>query len=322
MNPSKHFLWFAMFSCAVTVAALALCHFNHKESHDRIINQNQSAFQSYRAALASLPSRIDTITARKQDVLLDIIEDSILNNLPKLPRNHQQALRSYVESAVLAASMELPYYSLIGELEESASSIQIANIQSETKALLELEFNKIQNEYETLALWAGILTIVFLIFSFYSMFKTEELLKQGKQGLSDLDSIREKGQLSVEEFVEDSGASIRKFKMEYLAVISEVREADARRLDGLDMSINKITQRFTEETQKKINVVQKYVENTKKSVDEQYMSLYDSSSKIEAELTKKLVAMDKTIKAQAEMISSMKKQMDVMQGMVETMKNK
>lgn len=153
-----------MFSCAVTVAALALCHFNHKESHDRIINQNQAFFQSYRATLASLPSRMDTITARKQDVLLDIIEDSLLNNLPKLPRNHQQALRSYVESAVLAASMELPYYSLIGELEESASSLQIANIQAETKALLELEFNKIQNEYETLALWAGILTIVFLIF--------------------------------------------------------------------------------------------------------------------------------------------------------------
>ena len=112
-----------MFSCAVTVAALALCHFNHKESHDRIINQNQAFFQSYRATLASLPSRIDTITARKQDVLLDIIEDSLLNNLPKLPRNHQQALRSYVESAVLAASMELPYYSLMGELEESLPAL-------------------------------------------------------------------------------------------------------------------------------------------------------------------------------------------------------
>ena len=37
--------------------------------------------------------------------------------------------------------------------------------QEEVKALLELEFNKIQNEYETQEIWTGILTIVFLIFS-------------------------------------------------------------------------------------------------------------------------------------------------------------
>ena len=53
----------------------------------------------------------------------------------------------------------------------------------EIKSLLDLEFNKIQNEFEAFEIWAGILTIIFLIFSFYSFFKTEQLEQQGKTAL-------------------------------------------------------------------------------------------------------------------------------------------
>ena len=212
MNPSKYFIRFAIFSCVVTVGALLLCHSSHKKSHQRIVTQNQTAFQSYNAILASLPSRIDTINARKQTIMLDIIEDSILNNLPKLPNKQKQALASYVESAVMAASMELPYSSLMDELEASVNSVQISNIQSETKALLELEFNKIQNEYETLALWAGILTVVFLIFSFYSMFKTDELLKQGREGVNELSNLKSEGSNQLAVLISEATASISDFK--------------------------------------------------------------------------------------------------------------
>ena len=146
MNPSKPFLWFAIFSCVVTVGALLMCTSSHMESHDRIINHNQTAFQSYHEMLASIPSRIDALNARKQEIILDIVQDSILTKLPKLPTKQQQALASYVESAVMAASMEMSYTNLVDELEASVSSIQIANIHAEIKGLLELEFNKIQNE--------------------------------------------------------------------------------------------------------------------------------------------------------------------------------
>ena len=212
MNPSKSFIRFAIFSCVVTVGALLLCNSSHKKSHQRIVTQNQAAFQSYNALLASLPSRIDTINARKQAIMLDIIEDSILNNLPKLPNKQKQALASYVESAVMAASMALPYSSLMDELEESVNSVQISIIQSETKALLELEFNKIQNEYETLALWAGILTIVFLIFSFYSMFKTDELLNQGREGVKELSSLKVDGAEQIAGLISEATDAITTFK--------------------------------------------------------------------------------------------------------------
>ena len=46
-----------------------------------------------------------------------------------------------------------------------------------SKELLELQSTKIQSDYAILSLWAGILMIVFLVFSIYSMFETDEMLR-------------------------------------------------------------------------------------------------------------------------------------------------
>lgn len=59
--------------------------------------------------------------------------------------------------------------------------VEINNEQS--KSLLEMQYNKLQSDFTVLSLWAGILMIVFLIFSIYSMFKTDEMIKQGREGL-------------------------------------------------------------------------------------------------------------------------------------------
>lgn len=47
-------------------------------------------------------------------------------------------------------------------------------------SLMELEFEKLQNDFNFISLWAGIITIVFLIFSIYSIFKTDEMLKKSE----------------------------------------------------------------------------------------------------------------------------------------------
>lgn len=48
------------------------------------------------------------------------------------------------------------------------------------ETLMELEFEKLQNDFNFISLWAGIITIVFLIFSIYSIFKTDEMLKKSE----------------------------------------------------------------------------------------------------------------------------------------------
>lgn len=46
------------------------------------------------------------------------------------------------------------------------------------QGLMEMEFDKLQNDFNFISLWAGLITIVFLIFSIYSIFKTDEMLKK------------------------------------------------------------------------------------------------------------------------------------------------
>ena len=51
--------------------------------------------------------------------------------------------------------------------------------QNRVEALLETEYNKLQADFNILMLWASCLMIVFLVFSLYSIFKTEPTLKRG-----------------------------------------------------------------------------------------------------------------------------------------------
>lgn len=49
------------------------------------------------------------------------------------------------------------------------------------QGLMNMEFEKLQNDFNFISLWAGLLTIVFLIFSIYSIFKTDEMLKKSEE---------------------------------------------------------------------------------------------------------------------------------------------
>lgn len=91
---------------------------------------------------------------------------------------------------------------------------EISSFHQEVKALLELEFNRIQNEFEAIEIWTGILTIIFLIFSFYSLFKTEQLEKQAKDELLRLKKINEDGLLKLTKFETDSDARLTTLKTE------------------------------------------------------------------------------------------------------------
>lgn len=62
------------------------------------------------------------------------------------------------------------------------------------RAMLELEFNKIQNEYETQEIWVGLITIVFLVFSFYSIMKSEQFERQCYEDAEKIHDLTEKCQ--------------------------------------------------------------------------------------------------------------------------------
>ena len=74
-----------------------------------------------------------------------------------------------------------------------------------------MEFEKLQNDFNFISLWAGLLTIVCLIFSIYSIFKTDEMLKKSENVY---DEIKDKAYV-VDNFTKNVK---RKYKQELNAL--------------------------------------------------------------------------------------------------------
>lgn len=79
------------------------------------------------------------------------------------------------------------------------------------EGLMNMEFEKLQNDFNFISLWAGLLTIVFLIFSIYSIFKTDEMLKKSENVY---DEIKDKAYV-VDNFTKNVK---RKYKQELNAL--------------------------------------------------------------------------------------------------------
>lgn len=84
-------------------------------------------------------------------------------------------------------------------------------LEGQIKNMVDLHLNKIEHEYNNITLWAAILTILFLVFSFYSIYKMDELIQQGRDGVLDIKQLKSDG----EERIKDIAADLRRQNAAY-----------------------------------------------------------------------------------------------------------
>ena len=152
---------------------------------------------------------------------------------------------------------------LCRRIEGAAVDFDRADTDESIRHLLELEFNKIQHEYDVLAFWGGILTIVFLIFSFYSLFKGEEMNRQANEALRDLRRIKteaEKKSTEIDTQIEGQTNKIigpvKKQMEETKKSADELKSA----VEGKNTEIEGFEERIAE--------VKNYVDTAESGVDE------------------------------------------------------
>lgn len=150
----RHVVWFLIYAVIVTVVAGVImnnANSRMKECHNAVIaHQNKSVVL------------VDSLLAIRTQLRSDSSYiKAIPDNLAKLCTTLDNAVQT---------------------LDAHQNNERIGN-------LLELEFSKIQNEYEVLNLWCALLTVFFLVFSFFSIFKTNEMTKQGEDALVKLREV-------------------------------------------------------------------------------------------------------------------------------------
>ena len=130
------------------------------------------------------------------------------------------------------------------------------DIQNGTRDLLELQYAKIQHEYESIQIWYGILTVIFLIFSFYSLYKVDDIVKQGKDGLKDLDQIKEKADGKIQSLGDEIDKTLNAFKNKSKEHFAKYQNIFRQRVGDIDNVIKA-----------KEDIMNKQVESTRDKLD-------------------------------------------------------
>ena len=107
-------------------------------------------------------------------------------------------------------------------------------LEGQTKAMIDLHLTKIDHEYNNITMWAAILTILFLVFSFYSVFKMDELIQQGREGVKDIKRLKKVGDDSIAYIKAKNNEQITKLKEGTEQIIKEHRE----KLEGISSNFS------------------------------------------------------------------------------------
>ena len=158
-------------------------------------------------AICSLNTSQDKI----KNYYLDHIErvDSLYCNLGS---NNKAILSTYMQDSIYNNNIEQLYMEYEKVLKED--SLRLCNertlLEMQTKSMIDLHLNKVEHEYSNLTIWAAILTILFLVFSFYSIYKMDELIQQGNDGVKDIRSLKKSSEDIIEKLEATSKSEIEK----------------------------------------------------------------------------------------------------------------
>lgn len=200
-----------------------------------------AVFMGYQIfAICNLNSSQDKI----KNYYLDHIErvDSLYCNLGI---NNKAILSAYMQDSIYNNDIELLYAEYGKVLRED--SLRLRNertlLEMQTKSMIDLHLNKVEHEYSNLTIWAAILTILFLVFSFYSIYKMDELIQQGNEGVKDIRNLKKDGENLIEKLEATSKYEIEKTRNQIGVFIEEQQNRITQTLSYFENeSVNKLNE--------------------------------------------------------------------------------
>lgn len=157
-------------------------------------------------------------------------------------------------------------------------------LEGQIKTMLDLHLNKIEHEYSNITLWAAVLTIIFLVFSFYSIFKMDSLVHQGNEGVREIRKLSFDGEKTIRDVTKKGETLISNSKEN---INQFVKEANLKLSLSIDAQ-QKIISDTVATIQSELNDIKSESERSKNvaiSAKEQIDGMIDESVKL---LTAKL----------------------------------
>lgn len=260
-------------------------------------------------ALKDMRQRNDRILAHYEQVLsikhdshnIDSIDLGLYIKEFKLSPAQSLAFQDYtrkvLESAVSQSQVDMEVNAIVEAKAET--------MYQETRDLLEMQFAKIQHETESLQIWCGILTIVFLIFSFYSLFKTDELVQQGRDGVKELASLQETGKKSIENLRQKGQEKIQAFEKESNEMLANM----TLNKQDIEKDINKNKENAISSVEKKVNEANTLLDQKFVDLSEALArSIHEHDEKMSLEENEQILQMIKSLEVLSHRIEEIERQ--------------
>lgn len=130
---------------------------------------------------------------------------------------------------------------------------ELAILEGQTLSMLSLHLGQIEHEYANITLWAAVLGLLFLVFSFYSLIRFEDCIKRGREGVQILEKLENKGKKIIKKI--DSAKEDMDTKS------SEIVTAFSDNLKKLQIS-------FEEETNNKLKILDECIKKVQEIIVE------------------------------------------------------
>lgn len=175
-----------------------------------------------REDMNSILERYDKILAieKIENAKVDEADIKRLCDDLKLTNTQRISLQTFV-NGTLNHAVELSRVDLERNAIVAAKADAMFN---ETRDILDSQFLKIQHETESLQIWCALITVVFLVFSFFSLFQSGEFVRKGEEGVVELKNLKNQAEATVQTLQQRSDDALKSFGEESTKIGKQVQE--------------------------------------------------------------------------------------------------
>lgn len=197
------FLWTLIGFAVVFIGYLFWSHCSLKHSQEQIRKDYIAHIQKADSLYIHWTEYNNAVIQSSQKVNNAMLADSIikltLSNRYRLSRNQYNSLILVLNSHF--AKMDSLHKQYDEKLLRDSLRLNTERelLEGQTQTMLELHLNKIEHEYSNITMWGAVLTILFLVFSFYSIYKMDELIQQGNEGVKEIKNLKKEGKQNLDQ---------------------------------------------------------------------------------------------------------------------------
>ena len=130
---------------------------------------------------------------------------------------------------------------------------ELAILEGQTKSMLSLHLDQIEHEYTNITIWAAVIGVLFLVFSFYSLLRVEDCIKKGREGVQIMKGMQKKAKVIIED-IDSAKKAMDAKSTEIVMAFSE--------------NLKLVQTSFEEESNNRLKVFDEYIQRVQKIIIE------------------------------------------------------